>query len=87
MTALAGPVAGTPEYSREYQRRRAKGLPTKGLADILRAGIDPEDLAHVPTATRRQGEFLIARGARTSVIMAETGMTYRNVVELRESLR
>jgi hypothetical protein len=85
--APVGPVAGTKEYSREYQRRRARGLPTKGLAQILRNGIDPDDLANVPTSLRRAAEYLLAAGHPTSLIMAETGLTYRNVYELRENLR
>jgi hypothetical protein len=85
--APVGPVAGTKEYSREYQRRELGACRPRASR---RYSATASTRTTSPTSRPRcagQAEYLLAAGHPTSLIMAETGLTYRNVYELRDNLR
>lgn len=79
-------IAGTALYAREYQRRRARGLPTKGLAKLLREG-GGEGVHLMPAATRRRIEAAYARGLRTSQVMQHLGVSYSECQQVLEASR
>lgn len=76
-------IAGTPAYAREYQRRRAAGLPTIGLAEMMRAG---EVVPQLPARKLRQAQQLYARGWSTSRVMAAAGISYIEAQIVRSSM-
>lgn len=76
-------VAGSPEYQREYQRLRYRGLPTKGLAARMRGGIHEQI---VTARTHRRIEQWIARGRVTSEIMVGLDVSYAEVQTVRQNI-
>lgn len=79
-------IAGTALYAREYQRRRARGLPTKGLAKLLR-DTGGEGVHLMPAVTRRRIEAAYARGLRTSQVMQQLAVTYSECQQVLEASR
>ena len=70
-------------YYREHARRRAKGLPTKGLMADLRAnGMLNTDVVSEWVAI----EQAIARGESTSRIMTDLAVPYEVVQSVREAM-
>lgn len=76
-------VAGTAEYAREYQRRRGLGLPTKGLAKLMREG---DVVPPVAPSKMRQAQQMYARGASTSFVMRAAGLTYAQCQDIRDGM-
>jgi hypothetical protein len=76
-------IAGTPEYAREYQRRRAHGLPTVGLAAEMRAGTT---VPTIPPKKLRLAQQMYARGLRTSDVMDALGLTYAQCQTVRAGM-
>lgn len=76
-------VAGTAEYGREYQRRRAVGLPTRGLAAAMRAGTVVPAIAPSKLV---QAQQMYARGESTSDIMRACGLTYAQCQDVRAGM-
>lgn len=70
-------------FYREHARRRAKGLPTKGLMAQLRAN---GMLNTGPVAEWVAIEQAIARGVPSSQIMTDLGVAYEAVAAVREAM-
>lgn len=76
-------VAGTAEYNREYQRRRALGLSTKGLAAELRSG---DVVPPMSGRKLKEAQQLYARGFATSRVMHCAGLSYAQCQQARTGM-